>query len=256
MAVESEISALSVLLLGLSLGMTACAVTCMPFIGTWAFGRAESQSGAWRDTISFLGGRLLAYTLLGGIAGGMGAWFVRQLAAGIGNVVIGMVAVVSATWLVWPSSTTKACGYRSRLYGFPPLLLGAALTLIPCAPLATLLAAAASGGSIERGAYLGLLFGAGALMTPMLVLIPVAAGFGRYIRLERAWIISWVRGGAAAVLLMLGKGRMDSLAEGLFPYVAGLAATAVLWAHYRQVRGKGRRRIVLPIHEIPTASIQ
>lgn len=260
MPVEGDISAVSVLLLGLSLGMTACAVTCLPFIGTWAFGRAESQSGAWRDTLSFLGGRLMAYTALGGISGGMGAFFVRQLSAGIGNIVIGLVAVLAATWLLWPSVNNPKCSIRSRLHGLPPLLLGAALTLIPCAPLTTLLAAAAAGGSIERGAFLGLMFGTGALMTPMLVLIPVAAGLGRHVRLERHWIIAWVRGGAAAVLLYLGKVRLDSMADGLFPYIAGLAITFVCWAHYRHKRFKQQQkphshsRRTFSLHVAPAAA--
>jgi cytochrome c-type biogenesis protein len=259
MPIEDEISAVSVLLLGLSLGMTACAVTCMPFIGTWAFGRAESQSGAWRDTLSFLGGRLVAYTTLGGISGGLGAFFVKQLSAGIGNIAIGLVAIFAATWLLWPSAKSPQCSSRKRLHGLPPMLMGAAMTLIPCAPLTTLLAAAAAGGSIERGAFLGLLFGTGALMTPMLVLIPVAAGLGRHIRLERHWIIVWVRSGAAAVLFYLGKVRLDSLAEGLFPYVVGLAIASLSWAHYRhkyikpqQTPQIGRR--TFPLHERPAAA--
>ncbi len=259
MPVDGDISAVSVLLLGLSLGMTACAVTCMPFIGTWAFGRAESQSGAWRDTLSFLGGRLIAYTTLGAISGGTGAFFVRQLSAGIGNIAIGMVTVLAAAWLLWPSAADPKCGFRTRLHGLPPLLLGAALTLIPCAPLTTLLAAAAAGGSIERGAFLGLMFGTGALMTPMLVLIPVAAGLGRHIRLERHWIITWIRGGAAAVLFYLGKVRLDSLADGLFPYVFGLAIASVCWAHCRNRRVKHQqtsrnpKRRAFWLHELRAA---
>jgi thiol:disulfide interchange protein DsbD len=241
MPLDGEVSALSVLILGVSLGMTACAVTCMPFIGTWAIGRAEGQQGGFRDTASFLLGRLSAYSVLGGIAGALGAWFVQQLASGIGNLAIGLVAVVSAAWLMWPVSGKKSCGAPRHLKGLSPFLMGAGLTLIPCAPLTTLLAAAAAGGSVERGAFLGFLFGTGALLTPMLVMIPVAAGFGRYLRFERPWIVPWLRTGAAVVLLTLGYARINAVADGLFPYLLSLTMVMVGWAYYRHGRYSSRR---------------
>ncbi len=196
-------------------------------------GRAEGQQGGFRDTASFLLGRLIAYSSLGAMAGALGAWFVQQLASGMGNLAIGSVAVFSAAWLLWPTAGKKSCGQIRHLQGLSPLLMGAALTLIPCAPLTTLLAAAAAGGSVERGAFLGFLFGTGALLTPMLVMIPIAAGFGRHLRFERAWIVPWLRTGAAVVLLMLGYARINAVAEGLFPYVAALGGVIVGWAFYR-----------------------
>ncbi|MDP3539525.1 MAG: sulfite exporter TauE/SafE family protein [Azonexus sp.] len=241
---EAEVSAFSVFLLGLSLGLTACAVTCMPFIGTWVLGRGESLGGAFRDTASFLGGRLVAYAFLGGIAGAMGEWFVKELASGTGNAAIGLVAIFSAGWLAWPAPTSRACGLKSKLSGLSPFLLGVALTLIPCAPLATLLATSAAGGSVERGALLGLVFGLGALMTPMLVLIPMLANFGRHLRQGRGWIVPWVRGAAAVTLLILGKSRLDSLDDGIFPALLGLFVLVVFWAYYRHSKIKSTFPIV------------
>lgn len=233
---EAEVSAFSVFLLGLSLGLTACAVTCMPFIGTWVLGRAESLKGAFRDTASFLGGRLVAYACLGGIAGALGEWFVKELAGGTGNAAIGLVAIFSAGWLAWPPTPSRTCGFRNRLGGFSPFLLGISLTLIPCAPLATLLATSAAGGSVERGAFLGLVFGLGALMTPMLVLIPMLANFGRHLRQGRGWIVPWIRGAAAITLLILGKSRLDSLDNSYFPVLLALFVPLLLWAYFRRFR--------------------
>lgn len=233
---ETEVSAFSVFLLGLSLGLTACAVTCMPFIGTWVLGRAESMKGAFRDTASFLGGRLVAYACLGGIAGAMGEWFVKELAGGTGNAAIGLAAIFSAGWLAWPTTASRTCGFRNRLNGLSPFLLGVALTLIPCAPLATLLATSAAGGSVERGTFLGLVFGLGALMTPMLVLIPMLANFGRHLRHGRGWIVPWIRGAAAITLLILGKNRLDSLDKGFFPVLLALFVLVLLWAYLRRAQ--------------------
>jgi thiol:disulfide interchange protein DsbD len=239
---DVDVSAFSVWLLGASLGLTACAATCMPFIGTWVFARADAQAGAWRDTLSFLGGRLTAYALLGGLAGGLGAWFVRELASGIGNLAIGLSAIVSAAWLAWPATAHSLCQRMKKTNGVSPFLMGATLTLIPCAPLATVLAASAAGGSIGRGAFLGTVFGLGALFTPMLVLIPACAMFGRRLRQHQGWIMPWMTAGAALVLLALAQARIDLVAEDLFPYLIGIASLVVVWSHLRH-----RRRQALPV---------
>ncbi|MFA5371961.1 MAG: sulfite exporter TauE/SafE family protein, partial [Sideroxydans sp.] len=64
----------TVWLLGVSLGLTACTVTCLPFMGTWVLGRGGTQLQVWRDTGLFAAGRILAYTLLGAVAAAAGTW--------------------------------------------------------------------------------------------------------------------------------------------------------------------------------------
>lgn len=233
---ETALSGVTVFFLGMFLGVTACAVTCMPFIGTWAFARAEGGRLAWRDTAAFLAGRLVAYTILGLLSGAFGAWFVSQLASGLGNLAIALAAIGAATWLAWPRPSHHLCGTGRVLAGLSPFAIGGALTLIPCAPLATLLASCAMSGSALRGMLFGLLFGAGALVTPMALLIPAAAGFGRHLRQNRVWLTPWLSAGGAAVLFILAKTRMDTVAEGLFAYVAALMLTGAAWAHLRRLR--------------------
>lgn len=69
-----ETTLFAIWLLGVSLGLTACTVTCLPFMGTWVLGRGGSQTQALYDTGMFVTGRIIAYTLLGAIAGGAGVW--------------------------------------------------------------------------------------------------------------------------------------------------------------------------------------
>lgn len=249
MLAEAEVSALSVFLLGLSLGLTACAVTCLPFIGTLAFGKAEGAASGLGDTAFFLGGRLLSYTLLGGLAGALGAWFVRELASGIGNLLIGLSSLFAAGWLIWPGR--HRCGTAKRLNGLSPMLLGIGLTLIPCAPLATLLAAAAHGGSTGQGAWFGLLFGLGTLLTPMLVLIPAAAGLGHVLRLENAWLLIWLRHGAALVMGLLGMQRTNLFMPDAGAALLAITALIVSWKLLRQRRQQGSRRKIIQLHPLP-----
>ncbi len=215
MAPELLSSLSSVFLLGVSLGLTACAVTCLPFIGTYVLGKAEGRRSGMIDAGLFLCGRLVAYTGLGALAGSLGAWFVKHLAEGQGNLVIGFATLLSAGLLLAPGKRTHtACGKMQR-QALSPLLMGVALTLIPCAPLATLLASAAAGNSIAQGALMGLTFGIGALFTPMLVLIPATASVAKRLCADQPWIATWLRYAAVTVLVAIGLRRIAAADESI-----------------------------------------
>lgn len=226
---EAGISWLSVWLLGVSLGLTACAVTCLPFIGTWAFGQVGERRLA--ATLGFLGGRLFAYTVLGALAGGLGAWFVKELTAGWGNLVIGISSLGAALWLVWPQPS-RGC---SVLKGScSPFIMGISLTLIPCAPLATLLSTCAASGTSLHGATMGGIFGLGTLLTPMLVLIPAAGSLGQKLKQAHRWLTPWIRLGAAMVLLLLAYKRLSLAVDGVGEIALGIGSITTIYIHWWQ----------------------
>jgi thiol:disulfide interchange protein DsbD len=198
----------SVWLLGLTMGLTACTVTCLPFMGTWALGRGDGGGRALRDTGIFILGRIAAYTALGGLAGALGGWLAQTLNGGIGHLFIGIASVAAGLWLLAPARRTTPCAAARRGAGTPPFLLGFSLSLTPCAPLASLLAACALSGSTLSGMGYGLAFGLGAALTPLLVLIPLLGLFGAKLREGRPWIVKWVRWGAAGVLVAIGLRRL------------------------------------------------
>jgi thiol:disulfide interchange protein DsbD len=215
-----EVTLATVWLLGVSMGLTACTVTCLPFMGTWALGRASGQREAFLHTTVFLAGRVTTYTVLAMLAGAAGLGLAKALGGTWGNVVIGGASIFAGIWLL-AKPTGKACGavppaptfapinfQRKKRDSLPPLFLGAALSLTPCTPLASLLALAAHAGSATQGAAYGLAFGLGAAMTPILVLVPLAGHLGRELRSGRAWLSRWLLWGAAAVLIALGLRRL------------------------------------------------
>lgn len=216
----SEVTLATVWLLGVSMGMTACTVTCLPFMGTWALGRAGGRHEALAHTATFLAGRVTAYTLLGAAAGLAGIGLAKALGGSLGNLAIGTASVLAGVWLIVRPAAGCATaapaqaplrfqrGTATRRDGLPPLFLGAALSLTPCTPLASLLALAANAGGAPQGAAYGLAFGLGAAVTPILVLVPLAGHFGRELRTERAWLVRWLAWGAAAVLIALGARRI------------------------------------------------
>jgi len=214
-------------LLGVSMGLTACTVTCMPFIGTWALGRASGRREAFVHTGVFLAGRIATYTLLAALAGAAGLGLARALGGPWGNAVIGTASIVAGLWLlarpggrscsaaaVPPAPTFQAVRFRRKADGLPPLFLGAALSLTPCTPLASLLALAANAGSAAQGAGFGLAFGLGAALTPILILVPLAGRLGRELKSGRAWMARGLSWAAAAVLILLGLRRLWPLVLG------------------------------------------
>jgi thiol:disulfide interchange protein DsbD len=213
-----QVTLATVWLLGVSMGLTACTVTCLPFMGTWALGRASGQGEAFLHTGVFLAGRVVTYTLLAALAGAAGLGLARALGGPWGNATIGGASILAGLWLllrpakscatVPPAPTLQPVQFRRRTDSLPPLFLGAALSLTPCTPLASLLALAAHAGSAAQGAAYGLAFGLGAAMTPILVLVPLAGRLGRELRSGRAWLARWLLWGAAAVLILLGLRRL------------------------------------------------
>ena len=203
-----QTSLLAVWLLGVSLGLTACTATCLPFMGTWVLGRGGTQVQALRDTALFVSGRIVAYALLGAVAAGAGTWLAQAMRGGSGNLVIGVASIGAGVWLLRSSRMHPSCAAARGAGGTPPLLLGFSLSLTPCAPLASLLAVCAAAGSIKLGMANGVAFGLGAALTPLLILLPLISLLGKNLRENREWITRWIRWGAAAVLVVLGLRRI------------------------------------------------
>jgi sulfite exporter TauE/SafE len=193
-------------LLGVSLGLTACTVTCLPFMGTWVL--ARQRAVVLTDTGWFLAGRVSAYALLGGVAGLSGARLSAELQGGLGHVAIGIASVAAGLWLLLGEGRPRGCTPLRATHA-SPLALGFALSLTPCAPLASLLAFAAQSGSATFGAAQGLAFGLGAAVTPLLLVLPLLSAFGARLKTEQRWLGLWLQRGAGLVLLALGGYRLS-----------------------------------------------
>lgn len=202
-----EVTFFSIWLLGVSMGLTACTVTCLPFMSSWVLGRGGPQALVWRDAGLFISGRIAAYSMLGGLAGGAGLWLGQMLKSGAGHALIGGASIAAGLWLL-RARPHVPCGVARAAGGSPPFMLGFALSLTPCAPLASLLALCAAAGSIGHGLSNGLAFGLGAALTPLLVLLPLVGALGKSLRDNRAWLTRWMRYGAALVLIAIGIRRI------------------------------------------------
>lgn len=247
---DAPVTFASVWLLGVALGLTACTVTCLPFMGSWAIGRQGGMRTVFLDTVAFLGGRLFAYTALGALAGALGASLVSLLSAGIGHIAIGLASFLGAAYLLWPRllASGRSCQPAAGWAQGSPFLIGISLTLIPCTPLTTLLATCASSHSAWGGAAYGASFGAGTLLTPMLVLIPACGRFGESLRAQRSWLVPWIRTLAACVLAGLGYHRVALFDARLAVGLLAIFLLMLAWTYGRARRRSARvRRTTIPL---------
>lgn len=194
-------------LLGLSVGLTACTISCLPYMGAWVMARERSRVRV--DTGLFLAGRVSAYALLGLAAGLAGVWLDTVLRSGMGHFAIGGASIAAGLWLILGEARHRPCGAARGGGGAPPFALGFSLSLTPCTPLASLLAVAAQSGSAPLGAAYGLAFGLGAAVTPLLLVLPLLGFFATRLKTQQAWLGLWLKRGAGAVLLVLGTYRIS-----------------------------------------------
>lgn len=199
---------LSAWILGVSMGLTACTITCLPFMGSWVLGRGGLKRDALVATAAFLSGRVMAYAMLGALAGGFGVWLTTVLDSGIGNVAVGVSSIAAGLYLLRPVRVTRSCGAKKRGAEAPPFLLGVSLSLTPCAPLASLLAACALAEGAGSGFGYGLAFGIGAAVTPLIFLLPALGFVSRQLAGERRWVAKWFKWGAALLLVAMGLRRL------------------------------------------------
>ncbi|OOY40582.1 hypothetical protein BOV90_03335 [Solemya velum gill symbiont] len=177
-------------MLGLSVGFTTCTAVCLPFLGTWALGQGQGGAAAARDTAVFAAGKIAAYAVLGGAAGLVGEALLYWLKGDVGH------------WLI-------ALTGMSRNQRLSPFSMGFALSFTPCAPLAALLAASASTGDLLVGAVYGTLFGLGAALTPLFIVIPLLGKLGLKLQQDKPWMGQWLLWMGGAVLILIGLRRLQ-----------------------------------------------
>lgn len=205
------------LLMGLSFGAGPCNITCLPFLGPVLM---ASERGAWRHVGWFSLGRLLAYTLLGLVAGFIGLNAAHWLDPDFGGVLLGVatLAIGVSLWRRRPQACASTGHYAAaeqaikfhhpadkKPVSAPGLLfMGLGMGLNPCAPLGMVLVAAAATGSVWLGASLGLVFGLGAVLLPTFLFATLMAHFGQQLRQH---MLPWqgpVQKAAAVLLMTLG----------------------------------------------------
>lgn len=165
----------SLFLIGLSYGATACMLSCMPFLSPILLANSRSVSHAMAVVLPFSIGRVVSYMLMAMLA----SVSMLQVKSIINNPAISQVILGSATMIIaivmfyrtytdksGHCSSSKPTKSKTSIAGF--FTMGLAISLNPCAPIMTLIAAAANSSSISNAALMGLSFGLGAIGATLL----------------------------------------------------------------------------------------
>jgi cytochrome c biogenesis protein CcdA len=193
----------SALLLGLSFGSGPCTIACLPYLGPVFTGSEQNDRGAWRTLLPFSLGRISGYTLLAAAAGWAGLWVEDLVAEPWVRWFLGGATILVALSIIFRrqskpcksacqtslsvkpdelSSSQKPTPLSSKGLPGSLYLMGFGMALNPCAPLTTLILAAATSASLLNGAVLGAGFAMGAVFLPTLVFATGLAHFGQQVR--------------------------------------------------------------------------
>lgn len=150
-----------------------CVGMCGPLSCSWAV--SAKSGGFMRGTALYHTGRMIAYGLVGALAGALGTMPLAFFQHGAGIVLPWLLVLAFAivgmgldAWL--PKPKFLSTGLRRvqsaafRLKGdLRATILGLATPLLPCGPLYLMFALAMANGSAARGAEFALAFGLGTL---------------------------------------------------------------------------------------------
>lgn len=152
-----------------------CIGMCGPLSCSWAVSSKPGASGFLRDTSLYHSGRILAYGIVGAIAGTIGIMPLKWFQHGAGIVLpwllvlaFAMVGMGLDSWLPKPRFLSsglrkiQTAAFRMKS-AWRASLLGLATPLLPCGPLYLMFALAMANGSAFKGAEFAMAFGLGTL---------------------------------------------------------------------------------------------
>lgn len=161
------IDVLSALVLGFTYGIGPCTISCAPIVVPLLMASSKNRKQGVISSFVFSFGRVLSYVLLGFVTGWIGSkidFFISKKILGIFFIILGLAVFFKFQGKCILKSRIKITGY---LMSF---VTGFVYGLGPCPPLIALLGMAALSKSAIAGALMGLLFGIGTIISPIIIL--------------------------------------------------------------------------------------
>ncbi len=150
--------------LGMISGFSVCSLSCLSYLGPYLFCTGRGFGEGIKSTLSYLGGKTLIYSLLGATAAFSKSLLLGPMAT-TGKTVMGLSLILIA--LLVPFLQSDKCRTGPRRISL--LGLGVSTSLIPCPIFAGVLVMAAEQSSMWNGAFCGLSFGLGLMISPLLI---------------------------------------------------------------------------------------
>lgn len=161
----------AIFVMGLQLGATACAISCMPIMTPILLGSASDKQEGLSILMRYFSGKILTYTIISSIAF-FGADMVKKyiqddlIFTKIGAIIIVAVGIYSLYLAIFSNKTcSTACTTSSKLEYFG---IGFFSSFSFCLPVSSLIAASALSSSFVMSFLYGISFGLGVVIVPFL----------------------------------------------------------------------------------------
>jgi sulfite exporter TauE/SafE len=205
---------------GLFYSLAVCTASCLPIVAGYIAGVGSGFKGSIKITLLFNAGRILAYALLGAVAGlfsGFLQVFVPETALApfqiYASLVFGVVTIIIGVMVLLkvrkPSCECSgqdakklADARKKSRFGvnFGAFSLGLTRGLILCPPLVALLLYAMPFTSPVGSVSIAVLFGLGTVLSPLLLL----AGVTGWLLSKAPLLQKWISLAGGIVLILLG----------------------------------------------------
>jgi sulfite exporter TauE/SafE len=205
----SEVTLLSLFLVGLSYGATACMFTCMPFLSPLLLTNSSNIKQSFGVMIPFSLGRVFTYTALA-LFSSMSAIMIKDLInnPAISQTILGSATILVALFILKNSlQNNKSCctpAQKTPKTKIGYFFMGAGISLNPCVPVMTLLTASAYATSSFQAISYGFIFGLGAIAASFLVFGVIFSQMAKGIIAEFAQYKKYIEITASILLLCVG----------------------------------------------------
>jgi sulfite exporter TauE/SafE len=166
---------LEALVLGISFGFGPCITTCAPVIVPFVASTSSNYKEGLKSTVVFSAGKVLSYTLLGTLSGLLG----MQLEQIISAKVVGLFMIIMAAFVFFDFHKKCLCRKIRVTNNRVLFTAGIVMGLTPCGPMLAALALAVLSKSWLTGGAIGLVFGLGTMLSPLLVIGMMSGAWAR-----------------------------------------------------------------------------
>jgi thiol:disulfide interchange protein DsbD len=158
--------------LGLQLGATACAISCMPVLAPILLNKSDNKLQSLGVLYKFFSAKIVAYTLISSLAF-FGSAFIKnniqsiQINKFLGVVII-LLGIVLLIKSIQNKTSCKTSCTDSTFDKSSYFLIGFFSSFSFCVPLLSLVTISASSSSFEYSLFYGISFGLGVVTIPFL----------------------------------------------------------------------------------------
>lgn len=204
-----NLTLLSLFLMGLSYGSSACLFSCMPFLSPILLNRSQSIKASMEVMIPFSLGRLFSYSIIA-IVASYSAIFIKELIGErmVINALLGTVTILVGVMIIKGSmGIKKSCCTTSphtNANKTSYFLMGSMISFNLCMPVISLITASAYATNIWSAWGMGLSFGVGAVLASFLLFGVILSLVAKGVIEEFAKYKSKIEVSAGAILIVVG----------------------------------------------------